>query len=178
MRVSEDRYYRDLRRLNLAMRLIRLEARTRTIRECTGLGDDRIRRLYHAYLRRASGVCERHRGCSPRSVLRLMSTPRLAQSAAVLAAIGVCVARRTPADLCGTGLTITLSDAEQLCDVFDLYREVIPEGSLSFEQALCVMRALWRRNEIEPARCQGCGALVLRDLLSVETPTCAVCATR
>ena len=45
MRVSDDRYSRDLHRMDLARRMIRLEARTFTIRQWTGLSDDRIRKV-------------------------------------------------------------------------------------------------------------------------------------
>ena len=49
MRVSDDRYSRDRLRYDLALRLIRHEARTHTIRQWTGLTDDRIRKLYRSY---------------------------------------------------------------------------------------------------------------------------------
>ncbi|MGO8854603.1 MAG: hypothetical protein ACLQO1_02655 [Steroidobacteraceae bacterium] len=45
MRVSDDRYTRDRQRLDLALRLIHHEARTFTIRQWTGLSDDRIRKV-------------------------------------------------------------------------------------------------------------------------------------
>ncbi|MGO9425633.1 MAG: hypothetical protein ACLP6Z_09600 [Steroidobacteraceae bacterium] len=45
MRVSDDRYTRDRERLDLALRLIHHEARTFTIRQWTGLSDDRIRKV-------------------------------------------------------------------------------------------------------------------------------------
>ena len=41
MRVSDDRYTRDRQKFDLALRLIRHEARTFTIRQWTGLSDDR-----------------------------------------------------------------------------------------------------------------------------------------
>jgi hypothetical protein len=50
MRITDDRYTRDRLRLDLALRLIRHEARTRTIRSWTGLTDDRIRKLYRSYV--------------------------------------------------------------------------------------------------------------------------------
>jgi hypothetical protein len=67
MRISDDRYTRDRLRLDLALRLIRHEARTYTIRQWTGLSDDRIRKLYRSYVMShgARGV-HRHRGKSPR----------------------------------------------------------------------------------------------------------------
>jgi len=55
MRISDDRYSRDRQRLDLALRFIHHEARTRTIRVWTGLTDDRIRKLYRSYVA-ADGV--------------------------------------------------------------------------------------------------------------------------
>ena len=67
MRVSDDRYTRDRQRLDLALRLIRHEARTFTIRQWTGLSDDRIRKLYRSYvMNHEARRVLRHRGKSPR----------------------------------------------------------------------------------------------------------------
>ena len=55
MRLTDDRYAAERSQFELALRMIRHEARTRTIRECTGLSDDRIRNLYATYFR-DSGV--------------------------------------------------------------------------------------------------------------------------
>ena len=49
MRLTDDRYANERSQFELALRMIRHEARTRTIRECTGLSDDRIRKLYSTY---------------------------------------------------------------------------------------------------------------------------------
>ena len=43
MRISDDRYNRDRQNMEIELRLIGHEARTLTIREWTGLSDDRIR---------------------------------------------------------------------------------------------------------------------------------------
>jgi hypothetical protein len=45
MRISDDRYSRERLCLDLALRFLRHEARTQTIRTWTGLTDDRIRKL-------------------------------------------------------------------------------------------------------------------------------------
>lgn len=178
MRISDERYLRDLRRLNLAMRLMKYEARTSTIRECTGLGDDRIRRLYHSYLRPAGACSSRHRGKPPRAILRLVASPRLAADAAIFAAFSreyrAADGGRAPT---GRYLLLSLSAAEALCEAFELYRACVPNGRLSFEQALCVLRALWTRDEIAPGHCTSCGAFVLVDLMSLFEPLCPVCAS-
>lgn len=177
MRITDGRYLRDLRRLNLAMRLIKYEARTGTIRECTGLGDDRIRRLYHQYLRPAGACSDRHRGRAPHVPLRIVAAPRGGADAAIFADF---CGRAGIVDLapCAEGRFQLLSVglAEAICDAFDLYREFVPEGQLSFEQALCLVKALWRRDEIGPGHCAQCGALILVDLLSIYVPRCAPCA--
>jgi hypothetical protein len=45
MRISDDRYDRERSSLDLALKFLRHEARTQTIRSWTGLSDDRIRKL-------------------------------------------------------------------------------------------------------------------------------------
>jgi hypothetical protein len=45
MRISDDRYSRERLCLDLALRFLRHEARTQTIRTWTGLTDDRIRKV-------------------------------------------------------------------------------------------------------------------------------------
>jgi hypothetical protein len=76
MRVSDDRYTRDRERLDLALRLIRHEARTFTIRQWTGLSDDRIRKLYRSYvLESDSSTVMRHRGKSPRQTAFFFRNP-------------------------------------------------------------------------------------------------------
>jgi len=71
MRLTDDRYAGERSQFELALRMIRHEARTRTIRECTGLSDDRIRKLYARYFRNSGHAnIKRRRGKSPRQVQR------------------------------------------------------------------------------------------------------------
>ena len=51
MKLTDDRYARERAQLELALRMIRHEARTLTIKTCTGLSDDRIRKLYGTYFK-------------------------------------------------------------------------------------------------------------------------------
>src|SRR6185295_8553091 len=71
MRVTEDRYSRDLRRINLAQQLIRHEVRTAAIRLWTGLSGDRVRKLMRSYTATA-GEGLRHRGPPPTSIAEFM----------------------------------------------------------------------------------------------------------
>ena len=64
MRLTDDRYAGEKSQFELALRMIRHEARTRTIKACTGLSDDRIRKLYSTYFVGRTDV-KRRRGGSP-----------------------------------------------------------------------------------------------------------------
>ena len=76
MRISEDRYTRDLRRLHLARRLIQYEVRTRWICACTGLSGNRVRNLFHSY-QESLGSARRRRGPSRRQVSSFLTSPTL-----------------------------------------------------------------------------------------------------
>ena len=77
MRISDDRYHRERLRMELALRFLRYEARTQTIRAWTGLSDDRIRKLYRSYLGEAQRLLPRHRGKSPHQTAYFTRSLRL-----------------------------------------------------------------------------------------------------
>src|ERR1700744_5482884 len=88
MRVSDDRYTRDRQKFDLAVRLIRHEARTFTIRQWTGLSDDRIRKLYRSYcLDGMAAAVTRHRGKSPRQAAFFFRNPEVTFHASQLASL-------------------------------------------------------------------------------------------
>ena len=88
MRISEQRYTRDRRALDVAARLIDFEARTGTIRELTGLADGSIRSLSKACGIDSRSPKLRHRGASPRKVNNLLGKARPRNEAAAL--LGLC----------------------------------------------------------------------------------------
>ena len=88
MRLTDDRYAGERSQFELALRMIRHEARTRTIRECTGLSDDRIRKLYSTYFRNTGATnIKRRRGKSPRQVTRFVKNPHNQLQATTLVAL-------------------------------------------------------------------------------------------
>ena len=85
MRVSDDRYTRDRQNFDLALRLIRHEARTFTIRQWTGLSDDRIRKLYRSYVlerRRARVYAASRQIAAPGGILLPQSRAEFSSRAA------------------------------------------------------------------------------------------------
>jgi len=87
MRISDHRYSRERARMELALRFLRHEARTQTIRIWTGLSDDRIRKLYRSYMSQARRHLPRHRGKSPHQVAYFTRSLRLQEETAVLPSV-------------------------------------------------------------------------------------------
>jgi hypothetical protein len=178
MRVSDDRYTRDRERLDLALRLIQHEARTFTIRQWTGLSDDRIRKLYRSYIssERAAAV-QRHRGKSPRQAAFFFRTSEMSFQAAQLASLFV-VYGLLGASTLGLEPRYRLGALESgalLCLAYEAYVELHSPASISFEHAWFLLFALARRDELAVARCSSCGGVRLRDLLARHRTTCANC---
>jgi hypothetical protein len=178
MRIYDDRYSRDQRRLDVALRFIRHEARTRTIRTWTGLSDDRIRKLYRAYSGQLRGVpLARHRGKSPQQAGHFVRTARARQEAAVLASLyRLAGALPAPQQLAPAVPLAGLQRGELLCQSYDAFRSMLPEAALSFEHAVCLLTALARGDELRLAGCRDCGALVVGERWALHAPRCAVCA--
>ncbi len=177
MRVSDDRYARDRLRFDIALRFIRHEARTHTIRQWTGLTDDRIRKLYRSYLNESGAThVHRHRGKSPHQAAHFMRTVRMRQESAVLASLcrmldvlphaagGECL--RGPAGI---------RRAHLLCQAYEVYCSLVSAPLISFEHAVFLITTLTRAEELALDGCRQCGALVIVDRLSLRQPRCVTC---
>lgn len=176
MRISDNRYNRDRQRVDVAMRFIGHEARTRTIRQWTGLTDDRIRKLYHSYLH-SGGRTTRHRGKSPRQATFFLRTDRMRDEASALASL-----------CCLVGLfdgyrhdlwpwhTRDVERAESLCRAFEEYRAAVRNPAITFEHAVLLVDALVRGGELRLGDCQNCGALRVVDSLGLRPTRCSLCS--
>jgi hypothetical protein len=177
MRISDDRYSRDRLRLDIALHFIRHEARTRTIRQWTGLTDDRIRKLYRAYLHEGGCRVARHRGKSPQQASFFLRTARLRQEAAALASLccllGLLDGRRGSPNLPHAA---GVSRAASLCQAYEVYRAIVVAPTIGFEHAVLLVNALARGNELRFGGCHGCGALLVADALALRPPRCSLCA--
>jgi hypothetical protein len=178
MRVSDDRYTRDRERLDLGLRLIRHEARTFTIRQWTGLSDDRIRKLYRSYCQHdAPRAVTRHRGKSPRQAAFFFRNPEVTFHAAQLASLFLIYGL---VGVASGGLEShyrvgSLESGVLLCQTYEAYLELHTPVTISFEHAWFLLLALARRDEVGVSRCDDCGGLRLRDLLARRNQTCGNC---
>jgi hypothetical protein len=177
MRVSDDRYTRDRQRLDLALRLIRHEARTYTIRQWTGLSDDRIRKLYRSYVMNERSSVLRHRGKSPRQAAFFFKNAEVHFQSAQLASLYVMYGLLRAA-AGGSEPCYRLGSLEWgalLCQAYEAYLELHVPVRISFEHAWYLLCALGKREEIGMSRCADCGGLRLRDLLARQRQACATC---
>ena len=179
MRISDDRYTRDRLRIDLAWRLIGHEARTLTIRQWTGLSDDRIRKLYRSYVEcnQMSKVL-RHRGKSPRRVAFFFRNPELHFQATQLAGLYVMhgLLEGTPRGVEPRYRLGSLDSGELLCQTYEVYLDLHAPVGISFEHAWFLLFALGRRHELSIGSCPRCGALELRDIYCRRIPGCPGCA--
>ena len=185
MRIYEDRYSRERLRFQLALRFIRLEARTHTIRQWTGLSDDRIRKLYRSYLAHSSRALPRHRGKSPQRVGIFLRSARLRQESSLLATLfrllGALPMSSAPPSLPGVRVARAAGlpsppQAQLLCEAYELYRTLLGAPALGFEHAVFLLQALRDADEITTDHCPECQALVVADRWALFAPRCFPCA--
>jgi hypothetical protein len=175
VRVSEDRYAKDLRRLNLAQRLIQHEVRSQWIRAWTGFSDERVRRLFHAY-RRTEGSVRRPRGPSPTRIASFLRSPGLHAEASAIG--GLARALKVIPLPPGTGARlerIGVEGAERLCRLFEVYRQVAPHSRFSMDQLIRLVSALSESQEFEVGHCGNCHGALLLDRLGDARRVCPAC---
>ena len=178
MRISDDRYRRERWALELALRFLRHEARTQTIRAWTGLSDDRIRKLYRSYMSHARRYLPRHRGKSPHQIAYFTRSLRMQEETAVLASVlsllGVVPASpgaATPVVVPGLGR------GELLCQAFEAYRLLLPAAQISFEHAVFLVTVLTRGDQLRLGGCSDCGGLLVTERFPLRDRRCHQCAS-
>jgi Flagellar transcriptional activator (FlhC) len=163
MRISDNRYSRDLRRHNLAWQMIAYEARTGTIRAWTGLTGSRIRRLYETYTRgQEKKELPRHRGMSPFQLQYFTRSRQIRREAALFG--GTCrLMRILPAEPLPNAASVlpSLHRGEMLCLAYETFRELYPDSDISFERAVLLVLALAEANILSLARCEACRAVTI-----------------
>jgi hypothetical protein len=176
VRVSEDRYSQDLRRLNLAQWLIQLEVRSQWICAWTGFSKVRVRHLYHAY-HRAQGRVRRPRGPSPTRMSAFLRSPILRAEASAIGGLArVLGVIPMPEAAAGRLDRLGVEGAERLCRLFEFYRRVAPHSRFSMDQLIRLVIALTQGEEFEIGHCRGCHGALLIDRLGGDTRrTCPAC---
>jgi hypothetical protein len=179
MRVTDNRYAGEIEKFDLAMRMIGHEARTGTIRICTGFTEDRIRKLYTTYFKGVEGPSvKRRRGKSPRQITRFVSSTRRQVEATVLACLYLFC---RVFDLDGDGRVSRKHDGNgielgsRLCQAYETYLAMYPDPGLSFEWAWNLYHALIESRELFFAWCETCGGPYIQDAYALDYRRCPLC---
>jgi hypothetical protein len=178
MRLTDDRYTREREACELALRLLRYEARSCLIRTCTGLSEDRVRKLYKTYLQhRGTKQLRRKRGKAPHEAATFMRNSRAHLEASLLAGI-FCSLTLVETTYAQPRWLPPLSFVERLCDAYDYYLQCMSTGSrdaqFSFEHAWFLMQTL-SRGALRLVPCAHCGAVQLHDVLATTPRACPFC---
>lgn len=178
---SSSSYNNARHRQDLALRMIRHEARTCTIRECTGLSDDRIRRLYKCYAHELSEApVKRRRGKSPRQITFFVRNTRAQFESSLLAsafaAFGLLHAQRGPrSEKLQVVPAGTVEYGRVFCDAFETHQQLLNTPTLSFEHAWFLLQLLNRNGDLQAVRCRRCDSYYLRDKFNLCRHTCPTC---
>lgn len=178
MHTSNDRYSHERRTHDLALRMIRHEARTCTIRACTGLTDDRIRRLHKIYASELNDEpVRRRRGKSPRQIAFFVRNTRAQFESSLLASsfttFGLLRAQRTTGV---AGVASSLIEYGRLfCDAYETHQQLLNNPTMSFEHAWFLLQLLTRSGDLHAVRCRHCDSHYLRDRFNVCRHACPVC---
>lgn len=171
-RATKDTVDRELRRRQLAQRLVVHHARTRTIFLLTGLSRHQL-----ATLRQRWCVTDemRRRGPPPTSFAVFRSTLRVREEAAALAVHWRVLASVGTVNGSGRKSMSTIELGDRLCEVFESYLACFPNSELEFEHLTLLARGLEEADAIALSNCSHCEAVVLADLLGKPRRSCSHC---
>ena len=179
MRLTDDRYAGERRQFELALRMIQHEARTRTIRECTGLSDDRIRKLFGTYFQDpGTRHIKRRRGKSPRQVARFVKSPLNQLEATTLIALfcsGLVLRLDADQQLHSCWPRPNVDYGHRVCRAFETYLLLHPDAKLSFEWAWNLLQTISHNDELYLAACDTCNTSYVQDAYALDHRVCPSC---
>jgi hypothetical protein len=179
MRITDHRYTGEMAKFELAVRMIGHEARTGTIRRCTGFTEDRIRKIYGTYFKPAGSLAvKRRRGKSPTQISHFVSSAQKQFESTVLACLFV-FTRVLQLDDSHNPERIPGMDGvelgQKMCDAFAAYANLFPDSRLSYERAWGLFNALAVTRELCFADCSHCHGVYIQDAYALNYRHCPFC---
>jgi len=179
MRVTDHRYTAEMARFQLAVRMIGHEARTGTIRACTGFSEDRIRKIHGTYFKDGQGpAVKRRRGKSQSQIAPFVNSPLRQSETTILACLFVYVgvlSLDTELGAVSAAHTDQVRLGNLLCDAYEAYRCLHPEPQLCFEKSWGLFNAMARERELIFIFCTDCGGPYVQDRYALDYRHCPLC---
>ena len=179
MRLTDNRYSCEKQQFELELRMIGHEARTRTIRECTGLSDDRIRKVYTTNFRNAGDPSvTRRRGKSPRQIALFVKSPRNQLETTTLVALFCAslllrVDRNNQVHACWPRPDVEYG--HRVCRAYETYQLLHPKPLLTFEWAWNLLCTISRNEELCLTQCRRCRSRYVHDAYALDDGECPSC---
>ncbi len=179
MRLTDDRYASERCQFELALRMIGHEARTGTIRDCTGLSDDRIRKVYTTYFSSPGrSQVRRRRGKSPQQVSLFVKNPLNQLEATTLVALFaanllVRIDEQNAIHACWPRPDVEYG--HRLCRAYETYLLLHPSPRLAFEWAWSLLQHISKNDELYLAECSDCRTAYVQDAYALDHQTCPGC---
>lgn len=176
MTANDDRYARETRRRELAIRLIRLEARSSTVSRWSGVSRQKVRTLQRSIAVTAvTDAPKRRRGPAPHGTEMFFRTAWMRAEASAAAVL--CRLYGAIPDGKGTGMKAvpTVARGERLCDAYETYLDLVSPARLTFEHFVLLVDALDARETLALENCQGCGAALLVEPATLARRRCESC---
>jgi len=179
MKLTDDRYSGERSQFELALRMIRHEARTRAIRECTGLSDDRIRKVYATYFRNsATSQIKRRRGKSPQQIARFVKNSQNQIQATTLVSLfcaGLLVHIDEDACVRPCWPRPDVEFGHRLCRAYETFLLLHKDPQLSFEWAWNLLQCISYSDELYLAVCNHCKNFYVQDAYALDKGACPAC---
>ena len=179
MRATDHRYAGEMSKFSLAVRMIRHEARTGTIRSCTGFSEDRIRKIFNTYFKSdLTNTVKRRRGKSPTQITPFLGSSLKQSEATILTCLFIycgILQLDDSGELSLAHKPDPLRLGECMCDAYETYRSLLPEPSLCFERTWGLYNAIARDRELIFARCLDCGGPYIQDRYALDYAHCPFC---
>lgn len=177
MRLTDDRYAGERSQFELALRMIRHEARTRIIKACTGLSDDRIRKLYSTYFLGRTDI-KRRRGKSPRQVQYYVRNPDHQLQATTLVALfcaGFLIRIDEDNKVHACWPRPNVEFGHRLCRAYETYRLLHGDAALNFEWTWNLLQCISYNDELYLAVCDDCSSRYVQDAYALDERRCPTC---
>lgn len=172
----EERFGRELRRFDLALMMVALNARTQTIRRWTRLSRPKIHETSRSFWSTHDARLRlRPSGPPPTSLALFWGSQGMHREAAAFA--GLCghfgVMPTEPAF--DVRCFPELSRGERLCSAYVAYKSAVVKPRISFEHGLLLLTSLVEGINIALSHCPECGSLLLIDRQNTARPRCTYC---
>ncbi len=171
---TEDQYVRELRRVRLAQQMLRFGVRQSWVQQWTGCSERRIRSICR--VAPDPIPVNNRRGPIPARAFRVLTTALLRSEASAIVGLAQRLGVLPVGPVKSAGKSLPgLALGEHLCWLYELYREWVPDATLTMEQLLLLVLELAQQSTLFLSRCDNCGGFLVIDKLETRHHECSAC---